>query len=330
MKENIILSIIIPVYNVEKYLCNCLDSIISNNNNNIEVILVDDGSTDSSAKICDDYSIKYKFIRSIHSKNYGVAHARNVGLRLAKGEWISWVDSDDMVSPNYVKILKNLIKLNLGDVYKFNYKVEEENASAFKASDFDRNKLKKETKENVMYELPAPKFGNYLWCRLFKRKLFQNLRFPERNNCEDAYLMIDVLNRGKVFYYYDEILYCHIYHNNTVTTSNNGQKRVMQLNDWLNSNIRLTNKLNELNYQSAYLYSRSQLIYIAFSIINKMKQDNLSNIELCRKATYILDNYKDYDSDKTSKKLKLLLFVRKHFKFTYNTIIKILYRRKRV
>lgn len=98
MKENIILSIIIPVYNVEKYLCNCLDSIISNNNN-IEVILVDDGSTDSSAKICDDYSIKYKFIRSIHSKNYGVAHARNVGLRLAKGEWISWVDSDDMVSP---------------------------------------------------------------------------------------------------------------------------------------------------------------------------------------------------------------------------------------
>ncbi|MCT3602862.1 glycosyltransferase [Lactobacillus acidophilus] len=326
MKKKITLSIIIPVFNVEQYLSKCLDSIIKNSNTeNIELILIDDGSTDFSSRICDDYSAKYNYIRTIHDKNMGVAHARNVGLSLAQGEWISWVDSDDLVSPNYVETLMKLIKLNLGDIYKFDYMVKKENIEIFDVPKFDRNKLKRETKEKVMHELPAPKFGNYLWCRLFKKNLFNDLRFPEGNNCEDAYLMIEILNKGKIFYYYDETLYYHIYHNNTVTTSNDDQKKIAQLNDWLESNIRLTTRLKELDYQDAYLYSRSQLLYIAFSISNELKKNNLSNIELYKKVNAILDNYKDYDSNEASKKLKSCLFIRQYFKPIYNIIVAILY-----
>lgn len=331
MKEKILLSIIIPVFNVEQYLKNCLDSIIkTSDNQNIELILIDDGSIDSSSKICDDYSSEYKFIKTIHTKNLGVAHARNMGLDLARGSWISWIDSDDIVSPDYVKILKKLIKLNLADVYKFNYAVGKNNVKLHNTSGFNKSKLEIETKDKIMAELPAPKFGNYLWCRLFRRSLFKDLRFPEGNNCEDAYLMVEILSRCKAFYYYDEILYYHIYHDNTVTTSSDSQIRIKQLNDWFKSNVRLTTRLKELNYQDAYEYSQSQLVYISFVIINKIKKDKLFNEKLYNQVSCVLDNYKKYDSKRMSSKLKILLFMRLHCQPMYNLIMMISNKEKRV
>lgn len=331
MEEKIILSIIIPVFNVEQYLKKCLNSIIkTSDNKNIELILVDDGSTDSSSKICDDYSSKYKFIKTLHTENLGVAHARNIGLEVARGKWISWIDGDDIVSPDYVETLKKLIKLNLADVYKFNYGVGKDNIKLRNASRFNKSKLEVETKDKIMAELPAPKFGNYLWCRLFRRSIFKNLRFPEGNNCEDAYLMVEVLSRCKTFYYYDEILYYHIYHDNTITTSSNRQIRNKQLNDWFKSNVRLTTRLKELNYQNAYEYAQSQLVYISFVIMNRIRKDKLSNKKLYDEISGVLDNYKKYDSKRMSGKLKILLFMRLHCQPLYNIIMMISNKEKRV
>lgn len=98
MKNNIVLSIVIPVYNVEKYLDECLESIIKNYHNNVEIILVDDGSTDKSGSLCDKYDKEYEFISVIHKKNGGLSSARNAGIEKAKGKYIWFVDSDDYIA----------------------------------------------------------------------------------------------------------------------------------------------------------------------------------------------------------------------------------------
>ena len=99
------ISIIIPVYNVEKYLRECLDSILAQSYKDFEIILVDDGSTDSSGNICDEYSMKYENIKVLHKNNNGLSSARNAGLDIAQGEYILFIDSDDVVSPVMLETL---------------------------------------------------------------------------------------------------------------------------------------------------------------------------------------------------------------------------------
>ena len=105
-------SIIIPVYNVEKYLKKCLTSIVQQNFNDYELILVDDGSTDMSGKICDEFEEKYNNIIVMHISNSGVSNARNKGLEIARGEYIWFVDSDDYVEPEALKILSEQLEMN--------------------------------------------------------------------------------------------------------------------------------------------------------------------------------------------------------------------------
>ena len=98
-------SIIVPVYKVEKYLSKCLNSIVAQTYKNIEVILVDDGSPDNCGKICDEYANKYSFIKVIHQSNQGQAAARNNAAKLVSGEFITFIDSDDFVEEDYIEYL---------------------------------------------------------------------------------------------------------------------------------------------------------------------------------------------------------------------------------
>lgn len=112
-----LISIIIPVYNVEKYLRECLDSIVNQNASNYEVILIDDGSTDGSPKICDDYTDRYAKVSVIHRKNGGVSSARNAGLDVAKGEWIWFVDADDYVADSSLPILNTTTQCDCDTIF---------------------------------------------------------------------------------------------------------------------------------------------------------------------------------------------------------------------
>ena len=106
-----LISVIIPVYNIEQYLPRCLDSVIAQTYNNLEIILVDDGSTDSSGEICDKYSLLDNRIKVIHKSNGGVSSARNEGLEVAKGDYIGFVDGDDIIEKDmYQILLDNAIK----------------------------------------------------------------------------------------------------------------------------------------------------------------------------------------------------------------------------
>ena len=108
MSNNPLITVIVPVYNVEKYLTRCVDSIINQTYKNLEIILVDDGSTDSSPAICDNYAKKDSRINVIHKQNNGASSARNAALDIASGDYIGFVDSDDYIKSRYVRLSARL------------------------------------------------------------------------------------------------------------------------------------------------------------------------------------------------------------------------------
>ena len=124
------ISVIIPVYNDEKYLAQCLDSVLRQTYSNLEIILVDDGSTDSTPELCEKYREKYANIRILHKKNGGVGSSRNAGLEMATGEYVLFVDHDDLLSETHIEELYKLLKKNDADIAvgNFNHFIEEKRA----------------------------------------------------------------------------------------------------------------------------------------------------------------------------------------------------------
>jgi glycosyltransferase involved in cell wall biosynthesis len=116
------ISVIIPIYNVEKYLSVCLESVINQTYQNLEIILVDDGSTDACPKICDDYATKDNRIKLIHKKNGGLSDARNIGVKHATGDLISFVDSDDVLSLYFYEKLINILEENDADIVECGFR----------------------------------------------------------------------------------------------------------------------------------------------------------------------------------------------------------------
>ena len=110
MNENPKISVILPVYNVEKYLRQCLDSVINQTYKNLEIILVNDGSTDNSGKICEEYALNDERIKVIHKENGGISSARNAAIDIAKGQYITFIDSDDDVELDYIDYLYDILK----------------------------------------------------------------------------------------------------------------------------------------------------------------------------------------------------------------------------
>ncbi|MGM9846697.1 MAG: glycosyltransferase family 2 protein [Muribaculaceae bacterium] len=190
-----LISIIIPVYNAEKYLCECIDSILRQQIDNWEIILVNDGSTDKSGEICDRYASKFKSIKVIHQKNSGQAAARNVGLDNAKGEFITFIDADDMISREYFSCMLLDMGVHKADI-----------ASV----DFTQNK------DHILYREPggwrlhiySPKgaIKNLLYQqglnsgvagKLYLAEIFNGVRFVEGIIYEDLEIMPRIFEKAK-------------------------------------------------------------------------------------------------------------------------------------
>ena len=111
-----LISVVVPIYNVENYIKKCVDSILSQTYKNLEIILVDDGSPDNCPQICDEYAQKDNRIKVIHKENGGLSDARNAGIDISKGKFITFIDSDDYIEKDYVEVLYNSIKENASDM----------------------------------------------------------------------------------------------------------------------------------------------------------------------------------------------------------------------
>lgn len=178
------ISIIVPIYNIEQYLPECLDSIKSQTFNDWECILVDDGSTDSSPAICEQYASADSRFIVIHKKNGGVSSARNTGMDVAKAELIGFVDPDDWIEPELFEHLCHLIEEYDADVAQVGYWTEYRNRRSVKH--LVKN-IKTVDGQAMLKEIGLNRMPNYLWNRLHRRSIM-TCRFPEGSTYEDVYV----------------------------------------------------------------------------------------------------------------------------------------------
>lgn len=218
------ISIIVPVYNAEKYLENCIESIIDQTFNDFELILIDDGSVDRSREICDKYRKIDKRIKTIYKENGGASSARNRGLDIAKGEYIAFVDSDDYIHNRMYEILYNTAINNSSDIvicdYLEVYEFEEDiilnnrkkniKLNQNEVINYNNIEALREiyTDEGVKLIIPCNK--------LFKRYLFNDLRYIEGRICEDEFMAHEILYLSKIVSYIPINLYYYLQTSNSV------------------------------------------------------------------------------------------------------------------
>ncbi len=186
------ISIIVPVYKVEPYLRQCVDSILNQTYRDIEVLIIDDGSPDRCGEICDEYVENDKRVRVFHTQNKGLSTARNLGLREAKGEYIGFVDSDDWIEPDMYEVLLRRIEETGADISVCNFWVEE--TGKRKASDYSRAIY---VDKESLRALVDGRLSNYVWNKLYRNTIFQTIVFPCGKNHEDIASMHLIINRAK-------------------------------------------------------------------------------------------------------------------------------------
>lgn len=202
------ISIIIPVYNTENYIEKCIDSIIKQTYSNIEIFLINDGSTDNSLNICKKYEIIDKRINVIDIKNKGVSNARNIGLNLCKGNYITFIDSDDFVEKDYIKTMYNKIKENNVDVVisnpiKFinNERINEKNKIVDELILENDNIIKTLLNDEYYYSV--------CWGKLYSKKVIKKVSFDTNLRiAEDLDFLLNVFNKSSKILLIKEQYYC--------------------------------------------------------------------------------------------------------------------------
>ena len=199
-----IISVIVPVYKVEKYLNKCIDSILSQTFQDFELFLVDDGSPDNCGKICDEYAEKDERIIVIHKENGGLSDARNVAIDRAKGEFLTFIDSDDYVSENHLESLYIAITDNESDIAVANI-------TSFTDNKADEKFYQPVTRQKILTdkEIFNTIYQPCAQAKIYKRDIFKNIRYPAGRLYEDTFVYHDVLAQakrlvltGKNTYYY--------------------------------------------------------------------------------------------------------------------------------
>lgn len=204
-------SVIIPVYNVENYVKKCIDSVINQTYTNIEIILVDDGSTDSCGSICKEYSLRDNRILVIHKKNGGLSEARNVGLSYAKGNYILFVDGDDYIEKNMIEKLYNTILSNDSDMALCNFFYVDENEEVCGVSpEINTENLDKYSAQKMLFEEDKEVPYIVMWNKLFKKEILDDIRFPIGKIHEDEFVIHHIYDRCQSISVITDRLYYYV------------------------------------------------------------------------------------------------------------------------
>lgn len=294
-------SIIVPVYNVEKYIEKCLKSLISQSYKNIEIILIDDGSKDNSGKICDEYKRKDSRIKVVHKENAGVSEARNSGLQEATGEYICFVDADDFVMNDYIEYMYELIVNNSSDI-----------AICTKMfSNFDEKQTSYEVIETLNGENTIIRILNYripigVYSKIFKKDLINDNKirfFKDIYMGEGFNFNVSCFQRAKKVMISNHKVYYYRRDNNTSATTKFSIKKCensLYAMEVMNDNliIRTERVINSLEYAIWRTYSDA----FDYMCLGNGKKDNLDKFKEYK--NYIKNNYKTYKKVDISKKDK--------------------------
>lgn len=232
---NGLISVIVPAYNGEKYLNRCLGSIIDQTYKKIEIILVDDGSTDNSGKICNEYALADNRIKVIWQKNSGPAAARNTGIRQTKGEFVFFLDADDFIEKNAIETLVAKYNQFRPDLVMANFSKLENNGEIIKQSVSFRpddgpfeHQIKELSKKDIVAYVrhflkhPSNHLISYCWARLYKLSIIRNNNISANEDMclfEDFVFNLDYLKHTNKVVFVNESLYTYTMHNNHVSAS---------------------------------------------------------------------------------------------------------------
>ena len=299
------ISVIVPVYNTEKYLNKCIDSILSQTFTDFELLLVDDGSTDNSGIICDEYARKDKRVKVFHKENGGVSRARNLGIDNAHGEYLSFIDSDDYIRPTmYAELIAIADKYNV-DLVSSDLLINNE---VVKHKNIPENTVVSE--EIVKRDIrPAFSFSGNIALMEFKNKTFRrntisDCRFPEEL-CfqEDLIFMIQVYAVIKSMYYLPKVFYEYVPLPTGLYASyrkTDGANFVKARNIMLSLIEKYDIAINVLNFNTGYLYNISWFIFRTLRLKNKKERKTLIKNVLTAAETkgacsYLKDNAASFD-----------------------------------
>lgn len=195
MDNNYLISIIIPVYKVEEYLRQCLDSIVNQTYRNLEIILVDDGSPDSCGKICDEYAQKDARFKVLHKENGGLSDARNAGLDIFQGDYLMFIDSDDWVDPDFCeKALTYALRYNVSCVAFGVKNIVDGKCAFYTKTDI----VKKMSSEEILKHALMEAFPlEYVCNKIFSKNIIKHIRFPKGYLYEDMAVTYQLLHRAK-------------------------------------------------------------------------------------------------------------------------------------
>ncbi len=216
---NDLVSIIVPIYKVEKELSRCLDSIVNQTYNNTEIILIDDGSPDNCGSIADNYAQKYSNIIAIHQNNQGVSAARNAGLDIASGDYISFVDSDDYIELNMIEVMVSSLKRNQADIVTCGRFDEYHNKTIIRSN--SEKEISLDAESTMKKTLMGNEFSMATWDKIYKKKIWSNIRFPVGRTYEDMCIMPQLIAKANLIVHVGLPLYHYCHRENSITTNIN-------------------------------------------------------------------------------------------------------------
>ena len=280
------ISVIVPVYNVEQYLERCVDSIINQTYTNLEIILVNDGSTDNSGKLCDELAKKDERIRVIHKENGGLSDARNRGIDESESDLVGFIDSDDYIdSDMYEVLLKNLNNTDadlsmcaLYDVYNNTPEAQVTNKETWKLSSEQAIKMVMEAK---ILSVTAVN-------KLYRKSLFTDLKFEVGKIAEDAFIMIKLLDKCEKIVATNEKKYYYVHRENSITTQKFSTKFLNVIEAYeQNSNIILE------KYPKLKDVAQTRMNWAYFYVLDRLLlDDNYNDKELENKLISYLKNHR--------------------------------------
>ena len=213
-----LVSVIVPVYNVENYLRKCLDSLINQSYVNLEILLVNDGSTDASGELCEEYAEKDLRVKVFHKENGGPSSARNLGLEHAGGGYITFIDSDDYLAEDAVESLVTSLEKHQADISFCQTEIVDETGAIL---DKSRKKYYEETvlsPEEMMMEICLNRMtGTSAWGKLYRSTLFEDIRFPVGKLYEDTYTTPDVVIRSRRVAFIGRAVYFWVQRSGSIT-----------------------------------------------------------------------------------------------------------------
>ena len=282
------LSIIVPIYGVEQYLRKCVDSLLAQDIDNYEIILVDDGSPDSCPQICDDYAATHKNIRVVHRENGGLSAARNSGIEVAQGEYIMFVDSDDYIEPNVLKGLLTQVERDNLDVLRYRLQYvnpQHEVYNPYKSDPFKGNDYSEVPTDGVSFLNSRMSTACYAWAFILRRDLIytsnfkhqtsgNNVLFTEGIYFEDTDWTPRMLCKAKHVASTNTVVYNYLQREGSITNAVNRSKQKKVLDDKMHLISTLQKQAIDLRKSGRYNRWYADMISdLVVSIISMLSVD---------------------------------------------------------